>query len=161
MKLNYLFPHRFKRLALIVFVPSLLFGIYALAFNVEPEFLDCTVWSIFSKGLPFSENKDIFLTLTQTNLLDEILAIIIVTSGLVLSFAKEKEEDEMIQKIRLDSLVWATYLNFAIFLIAILFVYDMAFLWVLIFNPFVIIIFFAIRFNWQVRKLKNSLVYEE
>jgi len=37
----------------------------------------------------------------------------------------------------------------------------MSFLWVMIFNMFTILLFFMIRFNWQISKLKKSARYEE
>ena len=161
MKLNYLFPHRYKKAAWIVFVPSVIFGFCVVAFDITPDFLQGNVWALFADPVFGSEEHKKFFSVTNNNLLDEIMGVLIIVSGLVVSFSKEKIEDELIQKIRLESLVWATYLNYGILLLAIIFVYDMSFLWVMIFNLFTIILFFIIRFNWQVSKLKKTLVYEE
>jgi len=82
-------------------------------------------------------------------------------SSLLVAFSKEESEDEYISKIRLESLVWAVYFNYAILLISSLFIFDFAFLWVMIFNMFTILLFFIIRFNWQIYKLKKFVHYEE
>jgi len=37
----------------------------------------------------------------------------------------------------------------------------LAFLWVMIFNMFTILLFFIIRFNWQISKLQKAVRYEE
>lgn len=92
----------------------------------------------------------------DNNILNEILGIIMIISSVLVAFSKEVNEDEYISKIRLESLVWAVYLNYAILLLAFVFVYGMSFLWVMIFNMFTILIFFIIRFNWQIRKLKTK-----
>ena len=95
------------------------------------------------------------------NVLNEICGVLIILSGLLVAFSKEKEEDELISMIRLESLVWATYWNYAILLLGFVLVYDMAFLTVMVFNMFTILILFIIKFNWALHKLKKSLLYEE
>ena len=90
-----------------------------------------------------------------------ILGILIILSSLFIAFSKEKSDDEYISKIRLESLVWAVYLNYGILLFSILFIFDLSFLWVMIFNLFTVLLFFIIRFNWQISKLKKSANYEE
>jgi hypothetical protein len=87
--------------------------------------------------------------------------VLIILSGLVVAFSKEKLEDELISSIRLKSLVWATYVNYGVLLLAFIFVYDLSFLWIMIFNMFTILVFFIIRFNWQLRKLHNTVSNEE
>jgi hypothetical protein len=99
--------------------------------------------------------------MTENNVLNEIIGVILILSFLMVAFSREKQEDELIAKIRLDSLVWATYLNYAVLLFSLLFVFGLSFLWVMIFNMFTILLFFVIRFHWQVRKLNKSLSYEE
>jgi hypothetical protein len=58
-------------------------------------------------------------------------------------------------------LVWATYVNYGVLLLAFIFVYDLSFLWIMIFNMFTILAFFIIRFNWQLYKLHNTVSNEE
>jgi hypothetical protein len=92
----------------------------------------------------------------NNNILNEIIGVLIILSSIFVAFSKEKEEDEYILKIRLESLVWAVYVNYGILLISLLFIYDFSFLYVMIFNMFTVIIFFIIRFYWQLNKLKNE-----
>ncbi|VAW16950.1 hypothetical protein MNBD_BACTEROID05-629 [hydrothermal vent metagenome] len=102
----------------------------------------------------FGEKK--FVGIVNNNILNEILGISMIVGSILVAFSKEKDEDEFISKIRLESLVWATYLNYAILFLAFIFVYDLSFLWVMIFNMFTILIFFIIRFNWQIRKFRKT-----
>jgi len=158
MKLNYLFPSTYKKIGLIILIPSLIFGLITVIYDLEPEILDLNVPAIFVNDI-MGEEK--LMGLTNNNILNEICGTLLIISLILVAFSKEKQEDELIAKIRLESLVWATYLNYGILLFAMLFVYELSFLWVMIFNIFTILLFFIIRFNWQVMKLNKSLSYEE
>lgn len=153
MRANYLFPHKFKRLGWGVLIPSLILGFIGVAGNWEPSFLDFKVPAIAVDE--FMGEKQ-FFGMTENNILNEIMGALIIVSGLLVAFSKEKVEDEYIAKTRLESLVWATYLNYGILLIALLFVYDLSFFWVMIFNMFTLLLFFIVRFNYQVYKLKSQ-----
>lgn len=158
MKLNYLFPHRFKRIGLMILVPFVLLGFYVVNNDIEPEVFDLNVPAIFVDEII---GEQFVFGMTENNVLNEIIGTILILSFLMVAFSKEKQEDELIAKIRLESLVWATYVNYAVLFVAMLFVYGMSFLWVMIFNMFTILLFFIIRFNWQVRKLNKSIGHEE
>ena len=105
--------------------------------------------------------KEVIFGFIPNNILDEIMGVLIIISGLVLAFSREKVEDELISSIRLKSLVWAVYFNYAVLFLAILFVHDISFYWVMMFNLFTILIFFIIRFNWQLYRLRNTVSDEE
>ncbi len=158
MKLNYLFPYRFKRIGLLILIPFVLLGLYVVNNDIEPEVFDLNVPAIFVDE--FLGEKFV-VGMTENNVLNEIIGVILILSFLLVAFSKEKQEDELIAKIRLESLVWATYVNYAILLAAMIFVYGISFLWVMIFNMFTILLFFIIRFNWQVRKFNKSMSHEE
>lgn len=158
MKLNYLFPHRYKKIGWIILVPSLIMGLLVVIYDLEPEILDANVPAFLIDN--FNGEKE-FFGIINNNLFNEICGVFLLISLIVIAFSKEKEEDELIVKIRLDSLVWATYLNYTILLLAMLFMYGFSFLWVMIFNMFTILLFFIIRFNWQVNKLNKSMTHEE
>ena len=158
MKLNYLFPNKYKKVGWLILVPSAIIGLITLILEFEPSYLDFNVPAIFVDNL-FGDNH--FIGIVENNVLNEILSVLVILSSLLVAFSKEKLEDEYISKIRLESLVWAVYLNYAILLISFLFIFDLSFLWVMIFNMFTILLFFIIRFNWQISKLKKSSRYEE
>ena len=158
MKLNYLFPNKYKKIGWLILIPSVIIGSITLILEFEPNYLDFNVPAIFIDE--FFGDKH-FIGIVNNNVLNEILGTLIILSSLLVAFSKEKSEDEYISKIRLESLVWAVYLNYAILLISFLFIFDLSFLWVMIFNMFTILLFFIIRFNWQISKLKKSAHYEE
>ncbi|GGF27024.1 hypothetical protein [Echinicola rosea] len=158
MKLNYLFPNKYKKIGWLILIPSAIIGMITLVLDLEPNYLDFNVPAIFINDA-FGDKG--VVGNVKNNVLNEILGVLILLSSLLVAFSKEKLEDEYISKIRLESLVWAVYFNYAILLILFLFVFELSFLWVMIFNMFTILLFFIIRFNWQISKLKRSISYEE
>ena len=97
----------------------------------------------------------------ENDIIDECLFFILIIAGLVHAFSKEKIEDEMVSKIRLDSLVWATYFNYILFLLCYLFVYGLPFLNIMCVALFSHLLFFIIRFRWVIYKQNNILEHEK
>jgi hypothetical protein len=93
--------------------------------------------------------------------LDEISGLLLIIGGLLIVSSKAKSEDEFISKIRLESLLWATYVNYFILILTIIFIYDLIFFWILVFNMFTVLIFFIFRFNWVLYKSKKQIRDEE
>lgn len=158
MKVNHLFPNKYKKIGWLILIPSTIIGLITLILDYEPNFLDFNVPAIFIDEF-FGEKQ--FLGIVNNNILNEIFGVLIIISSLLVAFSKEKSEDEYISKIRLESLVWAVYVNYGILLFSFLVMFDLTFLWVMIFNMFTVLIFFIIRFNWQISKIKKSASYEE
>jgi len=154
--MNYLFPNSFKKIGWVVLIPSSIIGFWLIIQEeYEPSFFDAKVPAFLKPAFPLTGEAFKYFTIIENNILNEIIGVLFIISALFVAFSKEKVEDEFIAKIRLESLVWATYFNFAILILAMLFLYEFSFLWVMIFNMFTIPIFFIIRFNWQLRKIKH------
>lgn len=156
MKTNYLFPYQFKKIGWIILIPVSILGILWLIFDSDQNLLKTKVFAIMSD---YSETD--FFEIIENDISDEIIAILLIVSSVFIVFSKEKKEDEYTRKIRLDSLVWAIYVNYIILLLSMILVYDFPFFWVLVFNMFTILIFFIIRFNWALYKSKNQIQDEE
>ena len=158
MRTNYLLPNRFKKTGWVLFITGIVLGMIYLTIQDKPDFLNFNVFAIADQGFLPPAN---FFTVTQTNIFDNIIALLLIAGSVFIALSKEKTEDEYISKIRLESLVWATYVNYAILIIAIIFVYGFAFFWVLVFNMFTILFFFLIRFNWVLYKSKKMMRNEK
>ena len=154
MKTNLLLPYRFKSIGWVLLIPGLIMGIFYLIKqdDVSPIF-QLPVISIFNKEL-FADNIEL-IKVTQNNVFDEIASILIIGGGILVAFSKEKIEDEYIAKIRLESLVWATYINYAILLITLIFMYELTFFWVLVVNMFTLLLFFIVKFRIALSQLKK------
>ena len=158
MKTKLLFPHRFKRIGWIMLIPSAILGIVYLIFGFEINFLDLKVFAIYSDEI-FGDT--VRFGFDRNNYTDEISSILFIIGAIFVAFSKEKYEDEFIAKTRLESLVWATYVNYIILIICFLFFYSSGFLYVMIFNMFTIIIFFIIRFYFILYMSKKTLSHEK
>ncbi len=69
--------------------------------------------------------------------------------------SKEPKEDELILKIRLESLLWATIWSYGILFLAIIFIYGEKFFTVMLVNMFAVMVLFIIRFNWKLFQLRK------
>ncbi len=159
MKINYLFPTKYKKIGWLMLVPSFIIGMLILIFEYEPNFLDMRVPAIYSDQIFGEENG--FFGFIKNNILNEIIGVLTIISLILVAFSKEEAEDEYISKIRLESLVWAVYVNYGILLLSFVSIYNLTFLWVMIFNMFTVLLFFIIRFYWQLSIVKKSAKHEE
>ncbi|MFD2550689.1 hypothetical protein ACFSQP_02555 [Bizionia sediminis] len=148
MKTNYLLPHKYKPLGWILLILGTIFGITVYVLGFDSDVLTIKVLNIYN-GSDFFNKTDVGWFILQDNsILDELAALLIIFGGLLVGFTKEKIEDEFIYKLRSESLVWAIVVNYAILAFTVLFVYDMLFFDVLIFNMFTPLFIFIIRFNF-------------
>ena len=159
MKTSYLFPYRFKKASGFLFWISLLLICGYVMFDNYGNFeIKTKVFAIVGNTGLLGGNA--WFSWVENSIVDEILFILLIISGLVYAFSKEKTEDEMVSKIRLDSLVWATYFNYIIILLCYMFLYGFAFLNVMMVALFSHLLFFIIRFRWMMYK-QNKLSYDE
>jgi hypothetical protein len=87
-----------------------------------------------------------------------IATTLMVLVGLFLiAFSKEKIEDEQIAQLRLDSLRWAIYLNYAILLFSLIFTQGGNSKHFLTLNIWLPLLFFILRFQWVLYRLNRSV----
>lgn len=157
METRFLLPNKFKRFGWIILMPSTILGLFIIFRGFESELLDlkmytiCSGWSspLFTFGLD------------TVNLTNTIIGIFFILGAVMVAFSKEKDEDEFISKHRLESFLWATYINYAILLFCFLFFYGSCFLYVMVFNMFTIIILFIIRFHYVLFRSSKLLHHEK
>lgn len=139
MKTRFLFPYYFKfvGLALIIVIH---FPIIHLLQLMHVNF-DESDTSLFNY-------HHVFFVLTY---------VMIVIGLLMIAFSKEKIEDEHISQLRLDSLQWALYLNYAILVVSLVFTNGADTKDILKLNLWVPLIFFIVRFRWVLYRLNGSL----
>jgi hypothetical protein len=158
MKSRFLFSHHYKPIGWVIFVIGFILGIILMLNDYNYPEWEVSVFPLISENDFFS--KPAFEWSTN-NIADEIASVFMIVGGILVSFSKTKDEDEYISKIRMESLIWATYVNYIILIITILFVFDISFFNVLIFNMFTILLFFMVRFHYELFKLKNVKEDEE
>ncbi len=159
---KYLFPHRVKKIGLFLMIfgfmvgfPILLiyfFGSAELQSSLL-EFLHNTFGLTYKKGFFGNGLMDYFF--------DEVTSVSFIIGAILYGFSKEQNEDEFISKIRSESLMIATYVNFGILILAIIGIYEMNFFKVITFNMFTLLIIFILRYKYVLYRHEISLSDEE
>jgi len=154
MKTHFLFPNKYKKIGWILFIPALVTSIVISVGNINFE--KYWVVKVFAFSNDFILNKSDYFTFIENSILDEVLLFSLIIGGILIGFSKLKKEDELSTKIRYESLVWATYLNYGFILFFTLFIYGMSYLNVLFYNTFTLLLFFIIRFHYMIYKLNKT-----
>jgi hypothetical protein len=158
MNSRFLLSHKYKPLGWVLFLIGLIFGIFLLINDFDYFNWEVSVFPLIGESGLLSSNPS--LEWSTNNVADEIVSVVLIIGGILVSFSKTKDEDEYISKIRMESLIWATYVNYGILILAIIFVFDMSFFTVLIVNMFTVLLFFIVRFHYMLYKSKRVIENE-
>ncbi len=140
MKTRFLFPHALRKYGAIAFI--LAFVIAALTYYYQDKI-----------------NEAQYNTSFKINEVFHDVVVLMWIGGLFLvAFTKEKIEDEQVAQLRLDSLQWSIYFNYAILALFIIFFNSrQVMLGVAAHFIFTPLLFFIIRFNWAKYQLNRLL----
>ena len=147
MKSNYLLSNKYKIPGWILLISGLIAGVFLVASGLDSNLFEMKVLALYNGDSIFSDHEG-FFKIIENSIVDEIITIFIIIGGLLVGFSKEKVEDEFIYKLRKDSLVWAIIFNYIVLIIMTIFIYDITFFNVMIFNMFTPLLFFIFRFNF-------------
>jgi hypothetical protein len=150
MKTSLLLPHAFRMYGWMIFIPFLVLGLAYLYYDFNFPFLEFRLPAYTSHFFATEGNQ-------KGNLTDEIAALGLIISLMMIGFSKEKIEDEQISRLRLDSLQWSVYVNYLVLALAIVFIHGMDFLFAMVYNMFTLLVFFIIRFQWAIYR-ENKLL---
>lgn len=119
MKTKLLLPHHFKIIGAVL----LLFALFLFAYSIiilkgEFEFLELKTFAfIYNENL---KGENSYFNFTTTNLTNTVLGAIFILGGLLVVFSREKEEDEYVANLRLQSFQWSFLINY--FLLFVFFI---------------------------------------
>jgi len=136
METKFLLPNKFKMIGLILLGIA---TVWLLLFD-KIQFPDIKVLSIY-------DGSKTWFSFINNTINDEIITLLFIIGACFVGFSREKREDEFIAKNRMESLLWASYINYALLVLSVIFVYDIGFLNIMIYNMFTLLIIFIIRFN--------------
>lgn len=139
MKPKYLLPHLYKKIGWFITIPFLLYGIYSYILG-----------DIFK--LPYDAGS----LDSEFPLLGTIILIGLLGGLLLVSFSKEKTEDEFISRLRMESLQVAVIVNYVLLILAALALFGLDFLSVMVYNMFTILLIFIIRFHFLLYRNKHN-----
>lgn len=147
MKTRFLFPHQ-SRLIGYIFIFA-----YIPIIIIKKLLHDGYTNQNLYKRIADSE------LLTSEHIFISIATILLMTGLLLIAFSKEIVEDEQISQLRLDSLQWAIYFSYFIFIVSAIFISGMYFKNMML-NVWAPLIFFIVRFRWVIFLLNRSLSRE-
>ena len=127
-----LLPHSFKKIGWVILIPTLLLGVLMLIDGFN--------------GYPT------YLMPAQGTA---------CYGGIFVACSRERIEDEMISRIRLNALLTALYVNYALLIATALCTYDLSFLYVMIYNLLTMLLIFLAVFRWKLWRLKHAVADEE
>ena len=117
-------------------------------------------WCILAVGIAFG----IYAMVTDygtSGLVNNIAIIGTILGAMFVTCSREKIEDEMVRQLRLNSLLVALYISYAVLIVCSLFVYGLDFLYVMIYNMFTILFIFMIVFRYRMWHLNKEMKDEE
>ena len=152
--MNYLFNYKYKKISGWIFYLLIPVGLFLLLTERIQDIFVVNVFSIFSYEWIGSERTG--FGWIENGLGDEFFTLLIIVSGLINSFSKEKIEDELISRIRLESLSLSLFISFGLIIISTFLVFNINYMYVLVFNLFLIILLFNLILKFRLFKHYNS-----
>lgn len=108
-------------------------------------------WPVFSLT-----NDQLFTERTgwiiHNNVLDELVVVGLIVCGLVHGFSRAKVEDELITRMRMESLVWSLFWSYALLAVGTLVIFGTYYFQVMTFQMFLVLLLFNIRFDLNLRR---------
>ena len=152
MKTRFLFPHKYRLIGWVLAIPSFVLMIFNLHTEFVFKFLN---YARTDSGWDWKNN---FLFNLQThNFTGETGSLLLIAGLLMIAFSREKQEDERTVTLRLESLLWAVYINFAWLMFSIIFFYNGLFLNVIVYNICTPLILFIARYYFVMYKERRVL----
>ncbi len=151
-----LFPAHYRKIGWLLFLPGLALGIPSVFLDWNPGFLSMRIPALAADYI-FNTDRSWFVMI-KNNLMDELASLIMIVGALLVCFSREVQEDEYISQIRLNALLWAVYINYAFLAVTIVLIFEMSFLYVMIFNFFTLLIIFYIRYHWLLMKSRKPTI---
>ena len=145
MKNLKLLPNGCKKVGWLIFIPSLIWGLIMIIFEINFEVFKIHLPVFFNSGL-FSESG--FFQITKVDWVTNLTGLLIIIGGLLVGFSNEKNEDEYINFLRLKSVFWSLMISYLIVLILFLTIYGMAFFNVMILSMYLPLVLYVFKFNY-------------
>lgn len=153
-----LFPYSYRYIGWPLLIVGLIFGIPVVFFELSFPFLDIQVLTLGGESNHFfsnSETASSFFSSMEDNFTNELVALFILVGSVLVAFSKQKVEDEFFQQLRFDSIIWALKIQSIMLLLAILFLYNFAFLAFMMVALVSFYVFYIGRYHYQIMKLKK------
>ena len=142
-----LFPHWARYIGIGLIPLGFFFG-YLYFYGGRPVFFETRVFAVVTT---YMENR--FFVLAQTNLLDELFAILCISGVALIVFSRERSEKVGYDLIRAAALVRSVYISLAIWIFSFLVIFGWAIFLACTILFIVFLITYYITFRILIRKL--------
>ncbi len=154
MTKNWLLPRGFKKIGWAMLIPTLLMGLYVALHDMNTSsLLDLTARLARPDTVGRLQSLDPWLT--------DLIIIGILAGSIFVTCSRERIEDELVARIRLNSLLTALYVDYALLIAATLVFYDLKYLNILIYNLFTLPLLFLILYELSLWRFKRASKDEE
>jgi hypothetical protein len=140
---KFLLPPAAARIGWWLSIPSLVLMFAVIHYDFHFEFLEFSRAGADQKFF----DEDFLWTLKSNNFTDEIGTILLLSGLILISFARQPDEDERIAQIRLESLLWAVLINTLLIILCTILFYQILFLQVMAYNIATTLLLFVTRFH--------------
>ena len=141
MKKNYLFPHYFQWIGWVIAIASFVVLLLGLINDITIRMPALYVDVFFD-----DDNESGFFNMVNTSMYSIAMPLLII--GLIfIGFSKERVEDEFVQYIRSQSLIWSTYVTAGLFILGTLLIYGITYLLIPYMVFFVFLLLFILKFK--------------
>lgn len=155
---NLLLPHGFQKIGWALLVPSLLLGSLIVFNGLDTSALAAKIEYVVRPG------REVNIKTLGSGIepwLNNFLIISLLLGALFVTCSRERVEDEMIGRIRLNALLTALYVDTAVVIVAALAVYGFSFVDVMVYNLFTLPLLFTAIFRWQLLRMRKEAGDEE
>ena len=150
MKKNYLFPHYFQWIGLVIAIAAFVALVIGTINDVDIKMPALYVDVFFD-----DDNESGFFRMTKSSIYSIAMPLLVI--GMVfIGFSKEKVEDEFVQYLRSQSLIWSTYVTATLFILATLLIYGIDYLYVPYLVFFVFLLLFVVKFKMAMLRFKKG-----
>jgi hypothetical protein len=149
MATQLLLSHRYKKIGWLILIPAAILGLISVYDGFNRNWFQTKVFAIANDNSTLDSQ---YFNFALTNITNTVFGVLFIIGAMLVSFSKEKNEDEFIANVRLSSLLWAVCVNYILLLICFVFVYGTPFLSVMLYNMFTVLIIFITRFNYLLYK---------
>jgi hypothetical protein len=128
-KITYLLPRNFRFVGIFFLIIGIIIGVARFKFGFKPDALDLKMFAFYSS---FIESK--YMEIVKNNLGEELTGLFIISGLFFIAFARENEEFEATNILRLKAFFLSAYSNFFFLLFAFFFTFGFAFIYMLMLN---------------------------
>ena len=97
----------------------------------------------------------------REGMFDEIRIVAMSLGLLFVAFAREKDEDEYVEHLRLHSFAWAIKANTVLLILGTWFLFGGLYLWFVLFWLISLFLIYIAKFQWELRKMRKGASDEE